>query len=56
LDVALIVLKDRETYLVPPPIARELPGEYLLATIYAAGHRRARFFLGRYRCWLPTAG
>jgi hypothetical protein len=33
--VALIVLEDdRETYLAPRPIARELPGEYVLATIY----------------------
>jgi hypothetical protein len=41
LDAALIVLKDdRETYLVPPPIACELPGEYVLATIYTSINRQ----------------
>ena len=33
-DFALIELKDdREIYLVPPSIARELPGEFFMATI-----------------------
>jgi hypothetical protein len=46
LDVALIVLKDdRETYLVLPPTARELPGEYVLTTIYTAINRQGVVFL-----------
>jgi 23S rRNA A2030 N6-methylase RlmJ len=50
LDAALIVLKDdRDTYLVPPPIARELPGEYVLATIYAGINRQGVVFL-----WYPV--
>jgi hypothetical protein len=54
LDVALIVLKDdRETYLVLPPIARELPGEYVLATIYTAINRQGVPFLWPVRLPAP---
>ena len=47
LDAALIVLKDdrEKTYLVPPVIARELPGEYVLATIFTAINRQGVVFL-----------
>jgi hypothetical protein len=46
LDAALIVLKDdRETYLVPPVIAHELPGECILATIFTAINRQGVVFL-----------
>jgi hypothetical protein len=39
---ALIELKDdRETYRVPPSIAREIPGEFFMATIRTAINRRA---------------
>jgi hypothetical protein len=44
--LAIIELKeDREIYLVPPPIARELPGEFVMATIYAAINRQGVVFL-----------
>jgi hypothetical protein len=39
--VAVIELKDdRETYLVTPAIARELPGEFVMATIYTVINRQ----------------
>jgi hypothetical protein len=54
LDAALIVLKDdRDTYLVPPPIARELPGEYVLATIYTGITRQGVVFLWPVRLPAP---
>jgi hypothetical protein len=44
--LAIIELKeDREIYPVPPPIARELPGEFVMATIYAAINRQGVVFL-----------
>jgi hypothetical protein len=44
--LAVIELKeDREIYLVPPSIARELPGEFLMATIYTAINRQSVVFL-----------
>jgi hypothetical protein len=44
--LAIIELKDdRETYLVPPPIARDLPGEYAMAMIYTAINRQGVVFL-----------
>ncbi len=44
--LAIIELKeDREIYLVPPAIARELPGEFTMATIYAAINRQGVVFL-----------
>jgi hypothetical protein len=44
--LAIIELKeDRETYLVPPPIARELPGEFVMATIFTAINRQGVVFL-----------
>jgi hypothetical protein len=46
LPVAIIELKDdRETYLVPPAIARDIPGEYYTATMYAAINRQGVVFL-----------
>ena len=44
--LAIIELKeDREIYLVPPSMARELPGEFVMATIYAAINRQGVVFL-----------
>lgn len=43
---AIIELKeDRETYLVLPAIANELPGEFVPATIYTAVNRQGVIFL-----------
>ena len=53
MDAALIEFReDRETYLVAPYIARELSGEYVLATIYTAINRQGVPFLWPVR--LPT--
>ncbi len=53
LDVALLELRDdREAYLVLPEVARELPGECVLATIYTAINRQGVIFLWPVR--LPT--
>lgn len=50
---AIIELKDdREMYLVPPAIARELPGECRMATLYTAINRQGNLFL--WPVWLPT--
>src|SRR5262245_37414693 len=39
--LALIELKDdRETYLLTPDIARQLPGEFVMATLYTAINRQ----------------
>jgi hypothetical protein len=39
--LAVIELRDdRETYLVPPSIARDLPGEFVMATLYTAINRQ----------------
>jgi hypothetical protein len=39
--LATIELKDdREFYLVPPAVARELPGEFVMATVYTAINRQ----------------
>jgi hypothetical protein len=44
--LAVIELKDdRETFLVPPAIAHELPGEYIAVTIYLAINRQRVVFL-----------
>jgi hypothetical protein len=44
--LAIIELKeDREIYLVPPSIARELRGEFVMATIFAAINRQGVVFL-----------
>jgi hypothetical protein len=44
--LALIELKDdRESYIVPPAIARELPGEYITAIVYTAINRQGVVFL-----------
>jgi hypothetical protein len=52
--LAIIELKDdREIYLVPPPIARELPGEFTMAMIYTAINRQGAVFLWPVR--LPAA-
>jgi hypothetical protein len=52
--LALIQLEeDDEMYLVPPPIARELPGEFKMATIYTAISRQSVVFL--WPVWLPAA-
>jgi hypothetical protein len=43
---ALIELKDdREIYLVPPSIAREIPGEFFMANIRTAINRQGNIFL-----------
>jgi hypothetical protein len=45
-DFALIELKDdRENYLVQPLIAREIPGEFFMATIRTAINRQGNVFL-----------
>jgi hypothetical protein len=52
--LAVIELKeDREIYLVPPSIARELPGEFVMVTIYTAINRQGVLFLWPVR--LPAA-
>ena len=39
--LAVIELRDdRETYLVPPSIARDLPGEFVMANLYTAINRQ----------------
>jgi hypothetical protein len=39
--LAIIELRDdRETYLVPPSIARDLPGEFVMANVYTAINRQ----------------
>jgi hypothetical protein len=44
--LALIELReDRELFLVPPPIARELPGEFFPVTLYTAINRQGVVFL-----------
>ena len=55
-DFALIELKDdRETYLVLPSIAREIPGEFFMATIRTAINRQGNVFLsGRSACRVRT--
>jgi hypothetical protein len=43
---AVIELKeDREIYLLPPAFARELPGEFVMATIFTAINRQGVTFL-----------
>jgi hypothetical protein len=52
--LALIELKeDREVYLVLPTVARELPGEFVLSTIFTAINRQGVLFLWPVR--LPAA-
>ena len=44
--LAMIVLKDeREYYLLPPPIARSLPGEFDMVHLYTAIDRQGNLFL-----------
>jgi hypothetical protein len=51
---ALIELKDdRETYLVLPSIAREIPGEFFMATIRTAVNRQGNIFLWPIRMPAP---
>jgi hypothetical protein len=46
LPLAVIELKDdREIYLLPPPVAAQLPGEYIMATLYLAINRQGVLFL-----------
>jgi hypothetical protein len=46
LPVAIIELRDdRETFLVPPSIARDIPGEYITVTMYACINRQGVIFL-----------
>lgn len=46
LPLAMIELKDdRELYLVPPPVAAQLPGEYIMNTLYLAINRQGVLFL-----------
>lgn len=46
LDVAIIELKeDREIFLLQPTIARELPGEFVMSTIFTAINRQGVVFL-----------
>jgi hypothetical protein len=52
--LALIELKDdRETYVLPPSIARELPGEYISAVLYTTINRQGVVHLWPVR--LPAA-
>ena len=52
--LAVIDLKDdHEMYIVTPPVARELPGEFVMATIYTAVNRQSVIFLWPVR--LPAA-
>ena len=52
--LAIIELKeDREIYLVPPSIARELPGEFVMATVYTAINRQGVVFLWPVRLPAP---
>jgi hypothetical protein len=45
-NVALLELKDdREVYLVTPTMARELPGEFYMATLYVTINRQGVLFL-----------
>jgi hypothetical protein len=54
LPVAVIELRDdRETYLVLPDIARDIPGEYITVTMYACINRQGVVFLWPVR--LPGA-
>jgi hypothetical protein len=44
--VAVIELKDeRELYLLPPPIAQQLPGEFAMVMLYTAINRQGVVFL-----------
>jgi hypothetical protein len=46
MTAAVIELKeDREVYLLTPAIARELPGEFVMVTIYTAINRQGVLFL-----------
>ena len=46
LPLAVIELKDdREIYLVPPPVATQLPGECIMVTLYLAINRQGVLFL-----------
>ena len=46
LPVAIIELRDdRETFLVLPDIAREIPGEYTMVTLYTCVNRQGVVFL-----------
>ena len=45
-NLAVLELKDdRETYLLPPALANELPGEFYMATLYTAISRQKVVFL-----------
>jgi hypothetical protein len=45
-NLAIVELRDeRETYLLAPTIARGLPGEFAMATIYTAVNRQGACFL-----------
>jgi hypothetical protein len=45
-NLAIVELRDeRETYLLSPTIARGLPGEFAMATIYTAVNRQGTCFL-----------
>ena len=53
--LAVIDLKEdyHEMYLVPPPIAHELPGEFVMVTLFTAIDRQGTLFLWPVR--LPTS-
>jgi hypothetical protein len=54
LPTAIITLRDeRETFLVAPHIAREIPGEFVLSTLYTSINRAGVLFLWPVR--LPAA-
>jgi hypothetical protein len=65
LPAALIEMKDdREIFLVPPEIARDIPGEYFTATLFTAINRQGVVFLwpvrlpgtdGRQLAWHSSA-
>jgi hypothetical protein len=53
-NVALIELKeDREVYLLTPEMARELPGEFYMATLYVTINRQGVLFLWPVRLPAP---
>jgi hypothetical protein len=53
-SLAVIELKDdREIYLLPPDMARELPGEFVMANLYTAINRQGVVFLWPVRLPAP---
>jgi hypothetical protein len=54
--LAIIELKDdREVYLVPPAVARELPGEFVMATVHTVIYRQGIVHLWPVRLPAPES-